>query len=131
MTSDLNSGETISERPALLGHLGQDYEDLISGGGSGPRDFVPPSEVRDVFSRGLELLKERLTATADEHRVEATIARVRLRPSAIAKSHRHPILFDRLQVAGVQRPGDILALVTQRSLTGLAELVQSASQPPI
>ena len=131
MTSDLNSGETISERPALLGHLGQDYEDLISGGGSGPRDFVPPSEVRDVFSRGLELLKERLTATADEHRVEATIARVRLRPSAIAKSHRHPILFDRLQVAGVQRPGDILALVTQRSLTGLAELVQSASQPQL
>ena len=131
MTSDRDSGDTTSERPALSGHLGQDYDNPISGGGSGPRDFVPPSEVRDVFFRGLELLKERLTATADEHRVEATIARVRLRPSAIAKSHRHPILFDRLQVAGVQRPGDILALVTQRSLTGLTELVQHAAQPQL
>ena len=128
MTSDRNGGYTNSERPAMSGRLGQDYEEPISGGGSGPKGFVPSSEVRDVFSRGLELLKERLTATADEHHIEAAIARVRLRPRAIAKSHRHPVLFDRLQVAGVQRPGNILALITQRSLTGLAELVQHATQ---
>ena len=127
MTSDRNGADTMSERPALSGHLGQDYEDPISGGGSAAKDFVPPAEVRDVFSRGIDLLRERLTATADEHRIEATMARVRLRPRAIAKSHRHPTLFNKLQVAGVQRPGDILALITQRSLTGLADLVQHAS----
>ena len=79
---------------------------------------------RTCFGR---LLRERLTATADEHHIEAAMARVRLRPRATAKSHRHSTLFNKLQVAGVQRPGDILALITQRSLTGLADLVQHAS----
>ena len=127
MTSDRNGADTTSERPALSGHLGQDYEEPISGGGSPAKDFVPATEVRDVFFRGIDLLKERITLTADEHRVEATIARLRLRPRAIAKSHRHPSLFNRLQVAGVQRPGDILALITQQSLNGLTDLVQYAS----
>ena len=118
------------ERPALSGELGADYEEPISGGGSGPRDFVPPSEVRGVFSRGIALLNERIAATAREHQVEATMARVRLRSEAIAKSHRHSTVFDarRFQVAGVQQPGDILALVTKRSITGLSELVDRASQ---
>ena len=127
MTSDRNGADTMSERPALSGHLGQDYEEPISGGGSAAKDFAPPSDVRDVFSRGIDLLRERLTATADEHRIEAAMARVRLRPRATAKSHRHSTLFNKLQVAGVQRPGDILALFTQRSLAGLADLVQHAS----
>ena len=131
MTNDRNGVDTTSERPALSGHLGQDYEEPISGGGSAAKEFVPAAEVRNVFSRGIDLLRERLTATADEHRIEATIARIRLRPRAIAKSHRHPTLFNKFQVAGVQRPGDILALITQQSLSGLADLVQYASPPQL
>ena len=118
------------ERPALTGNLGLDYEQTIPGGGSGPSEFVPPSEVRDIFSRGLEQLNDRLEAATNTHRVNATMARVRLHRRAIAKSHRHPTLFDsnRFQVTGVQQPGDILALVTRRSLVGLSELVERATQ---
>ena len=54
-----------------------------------------PSEVKVVFSQGITQLNERLTATAHEHRVEATMARVRLRPEAIAKSHRYPTVFNK------------------------------------
>ena len=128
-TFDHSSGEA-SSRPALSGDLGGDYEQRVPGGGSGPKEFVPPSEVRDVFSRGINLLSERLKTTASEYRVDATMARVRLRASAAAKSHRYPTLFDRsrLQVAGVQQPGDILALATQRSLNSLNELVRNATQ---
>ena len=129
MVNSLN-GSDRRERPALTGTLGPDYEEPVSGGGSTPKEFVPPSEVREVFSRGISQLSERLTTTAQEHSVEATMARVRLHPSALAKSHRHRTLFDRrrFQVAGVQRPGDILALVTRSSIAGLTELVQGASQ---
>ena len=130
MVNGRNGREENWERPALSGDLGSDYEKPVGGGGSGPRDFVPPSEVREVFSRGIALLNERLAATARNHQVEATMARVRLRSDAIAKSHRHSTVFDRrrFQVAGVQQPGDILALVTKRSITGLGELVDRASQ---
>ena len=125
-----NGREENWERPALSGELGSGYEEPVSGGGSGPRDFVPPSEVREVFSRGIARLNERIAETAREHRVEATMARVRLRSDAIAKSHRHSTVFDRrrFQVAGVQQPGDILALVTKRSITGLSKLVDHASR---
>ena len=130
MVNGRNGREANRERPALSGELGAAYEESVSGGGSGPRAFVPPSEVRELFSRGIARLNERLTATAREHRVEATMARVRLRSDAIAKSHRHATVFDRrrFQVVGVQQPGDILALVTKRSITGLSELVERASQ---
>ncbi len=117
-----------SELPALVGSLGADYEEPIGGGGGKPKDFAPPSEVRDVFERGLGLLTEQLRMSVCEHHVPATIARIRLRPKAIAKSHRHASLFGRFEVAGVQRPGDILAIVTQVSLNRIDELVQSASQ---
>ena len=129
-TSDSNSGNNNLERPALTGTLGLDYEQSSPGGGSGPREFVPPSQVRDIFSRGLDRLNERLEAANSAHRVSATMARIRLHRSAIAKSHRHPTLFDvnRFQVAGVQQPGDILALVTERSLVGLSELIDGATQ---
>lgn len=130
MVNSQNGRDGNWERPALSGELGADYEEPISGGGSGPRDFVPPSEVRDVLFRGIARLNERMAATVREHHVEATMARVRLRSEAIAKSHRHSTVFDRsrFQVAGVQQPGDILALVTKRSITGLSELVDRASQ---
>ena len=125
-----NTDRGRPEHPALSGQLGSDYEQPIGGGGSGPTNFVPPSEVRGVFDQGITLLNQRLSVTSRRYQVEATMARVRLRPEAAAKSHRHPTLFDRnrFQVAGVQRPGDILALVTRRSLNGLAELVEGATQ---
>ena len=86
--------------------------------------------MKDIFSRGLDQLNDRLEAANTAHRVNATMARVRLHRRAIAKSHRHATLFDvnRFQVAGVQQPGDILALVTSRSLVGLSELVERATQ---
>ena len=128
-TNDPNAGNPNSERPSLTGIVGPDYEQPNSVGGSGPREFVPPSQVKDIFSRGLDILNERLEAANTAHHVSATMARVRLHPNAIAKSHRHPTLFDvnRFQVAGVQQPGDILALATRRSLAGLAELVEGAT----
>lgn len=130
MVSGRNRRESNWERPALSGNLGSDYEKPINSGGSNPIEFASPSRVREVFSQGITQLSERLTATADEHNVAATMARVRLRPQAIAKSHRYSTVFDmhRFQVAGVQQPGDILALVTEQAITGLADLVENASQ---
>lgn len=130
MVSERNGRNNNSERPALSGTLGADHEQPVGGGGSRPKEFIPRSEVQDVFFRGLGLLNERLATTANEYNVGATMARVRLRPDAIAKSHRHSTLFDRrrFQVAGVEQPGDILALVTQRSINSLTELVQNATQ---
>ena len=130
MVSDNDFRGIRGERPALSGDLGSDYEEPVSGGGAKPKEFAPPSEVRDVYLRGINQLRERLTYTADELNIEATMARVRFRSEAIAKSHRHSSLFDRnrFQIAGIQQPGDILALVTGRSITGLSDLVQSASQ---
>ena len=129
-TNSPNTGNSNSERPSLTGTLGLDYEQSVPVAGSGPTEFVPPSQVRDIFSRGLDLLNDRMEAANATHSVNATMARVRLHRRAIAKSHRHPTLFDvnRFQVAGVQQPGDILALVTNRSLVGLSELVQRATQ---
>ena len=129
-TNNPNTGNSNSERPSLTGTLGLDYEQSLPVAGSGPTEFVSPSQVRDIFSRGLDLLNDRMEAANATHSVNATMARVRLHRSAIAKSHRHPTLFDvnRFQVAGVQQPGDILALVTNRSLVGLSELVQRATQ---
>ena len=129
MTTNGGFDSNPSTRPALSGHLGSNYERRISGGGSGNKEFASPSEVRDVFFRGIALLGERLTTVSNEYNVDATMARVRLQSRAIAKSHRHPTLFNtnRLQVAGVQQPGDILALITRISLSGLTELVRNAS----
>lgn len=130
MASGRDGRESNRERPALSGNLGPDYEQLVHVGGSKPRRFSSPSEVKELFSQSIAQLNERITATAHEHRVEATMARVRLRPKAIAKSHRYRTVFDRrrFQVAGVQKPGDILALVTKRALTGLEELVEGATE---
>ena len=130
MVSGRNGREENWERPALSGELGANYEEPVTGGGSEPKEFIPPSEVREVFSRGIARLNERIARATREHRVEATMARVRLRPDAIAKSHRHSTVFGRrrFQVAGVRQPGDILALVTKRSITGLSELVDRATQ---
>ena len=130
MVSDRSGREGNRERPALSGNLGSRYEEPVHVGGSKPTSFILPAEVKVVFSQGITQLNERLTATTHEHRVEATMARVRLRPEAIAKSHRYPTVFDRrrFQVAGVQQPGDILALVTKRALTGLEEFVEGATE---
>ncbi len=130
MVSGRNGRESNRERPALSGNLGPDYEEPVNIGGSQPRRFISPSAVKDVFSQGISQLNERLTATAHVHRVEATMARVRLRPEAIAKSHRYPTVFDkrRFQVAGVQQPGDILALITKQALIGLEEFVEDATE---
>ena len=128
LTSDRTGGDTNFERPALSGKLDQSHEEPVIGGGSEPTSFGPSSEVKNIFSRGLALLEKRLTVTGEIHNVKATIAHFRLRESAIAKSHRHTILFDRLQVAGVQRPGNILALVTEQSLFRIDKLIQDASQ---
>ena len=130
MAGGRNERESNRERPALSGNLGADYEEPVHVGGSKPTAFAPPSEVKKVFSQGITQLSERLSSTVREHRVEATMARVRLHSQAIAKSHRHTTVFNKrkLQVAGVQHPGDILALVTKRALTGLEDLVESATQ---
>ena len=130
MASGRNGQEGNWGRPALSGDLGPKYEEPVNVGGSSPKSFIPPSEVKELFTQGITQLNERITATAHEHRVEATMARVRLRPEAIAKSHRYPTVFDRrrFQVAGVQKPGDILALITKRALTGLEELVEGATE---
>ena len=131
MTTDFgNFGQRRPERPVLHGQLDTNFEQPSTGGGSGPKNFVPHSEVRAVFDQGITLLNERLSVTSRRHQVEATMAKVRLRPEAVAKSHRYPTLFERnrFQVAGVQRTGDILALVTRSSLNGLAELVEGATQ---
>ena len=130
MASDRNGREGNWERPALSGDLGPKYEEPVNAGGSNPIRFILPSEVKEVFSQGIAQLNERITTTAHEHRVEATMARVRLRPKAIAKSHRYPTVFDRrkFQVAGVQQPGDILALVTKRALTEFEEFVEDATE---
>ncbi len=130
MAGGRNERESNRERPALSGILGADYEERVNPGGAGPKAFATPSEVKDVFSQGISQLNERIAATAHEHRVEATMARVRLRPDAIAKSHRYPTVFERrrFQVAGVQQPGDILALITNRALTGLEEFVEGATE---
>ena len=118
-----------STGPALSGYLGPNYEMTPSRGRSDPKRFAPPSVVKEVFSQGIELLSRRLESDGFEHDVGATMARLRLRPRAIAKSHRHPSLFERnrFQVAGVHQPGDILALVTPQSIVGLTELVEDAS----
>ena len=130
MVSGRSGREGNRERPALSGNLGSNYEEPVHVGGSKPTSFISPAEVKVVFSQGITQLNERLTATAHEHRVEATMARVRLHSQAIAKSHRHSTVFNKrkLQVAGVQQPGDILALVTKRALTGLEEFVEGANQ---
>ena len=128
-TNNSNSDGQNLDRPALAGALSPDYERSVSGGGSGASQFAPPEQVREIFHRGLGRLGDRLRTTNTAHPVNATMARVRLHPQAVAKSHRHPTLFDvnRFQVAGVQHPGDILALVTNKSLTTLSELVEHAS----
>ena len=129
MVIERNGREGNWERPALSGTLGASYELPVSGGGSAPKSFVQRSKVRDVFFQGLNRLNDRIIETSKEHKVEATIARVRLRSNAIAKSHRHSVVFDqrRFQVAGVQQPGEILALVTRQAINGLRELVERAS----
>ena len=111
--SNSNSDGQNLERPALVGTLGPDYERSIFGGGSGASEFAPPEQVKRIFHRGLDELGNRLRVTNTAHQVEATMARVRLHPQAVAKSHRHPALFDvnRFQVAGVQHPGDILGII--------------------
>ena len=130
MVSGHNRREGSRERPALSGELGADYEERVNSGGARPKPFATSSEVREVFSQGITQLSERLTSTVREHHVEATMARVRLHSQAIAKSHRHTTVFNKrkLQVAGVQQPGDILALVTKRALAGLEELVEGATE---
>ena len=130
MVSGRSGREGNKERPALSGNLGSRYEEPVNVGGSKPTSFILPSEVKAVFSQGITQLSERLTSTVREHRVEATMARVRLRQKAIAKSHRYPTVFDRrrFQVAGVQQPGDILALITKRALTELEDFVEDADQ---
>lgn len=130
MAGGRNERESNRERPALSGILGADYEERVNPGGAGPKSFATPSEVKKVFSQGITQLSERLTSTVREHHVDATVARVRLHSQAIAKSHRHTTVFNkrRFQVAGVQQPGYILALVTKGALTGLEELVEGATQ---
>lgn len=129
MVSGRNGREGNRERPALSGNFRDEHEEPVNSGGARPKTFALPSEVRKVFSQGITQLSERLTSTVREHHVEATMARVRLHSQAIAKSHRHTTVFNKriLQVAGVQQPGDILALVTKRALTGLEELVEGAT----
>ena len=130
MVSGRSGREGNRERPALSGDLGADYEERVNSGGARPKPFATPSEVKKVFFQGITQLSDRLTSTVREHHVEATMARVRLHSQAIAKSHRHTTVFNKrkLQVAGVQHPGDILALVTKRALTGLEEFVEGATQ---
>ena len=128
MTSPRNDQANMPERPALVGELGQYYEEPVIGGGSQPKGFASPAETKEVFSRGVELLSRQLTRAMDEHRIPATIAQIRLHSRATAKSHRHSTLYDRIQVAGVQRPGRILALVTHQNLQQLSELVTRGSQ---
>ena len=120
------------ERPALSGDLGADYEERVNSGGASPTSLcISPAEVKVVFSQGITQLNERLTATAHEHRVAATMARVRLHSQGNCQKPpltRPCSTSARLQVAGVQQPGDILALVTKRALTGLEEFVEGANQ---
>ena len=78
MVSGRSGREGNRERPALSGDLGSRYEEPVNVGGSKPTSFISPAEVKVVFSQGITQLSERLTATAHEHSVEATMARVRL-----------------------------------------------------
>ena len=127
VNDDYNSDSSNSERPALSGSLGTNHQQNRSGGGGGTTRFAQPDEVRTIFSRGLSQLQDRIDASRDRHAIEATIGRIRLRANALAKSHRHPVLFDKLEVTGVHQPGNILALITQAKLTELADLVNRAS----
>ena len=96
---------SATDLPALVGAISQDYEQQRSGGGSGPKDFVPPSEVSGLFSRGIEQLETRISRVSQRHNILATVARIKLRQQAVAKSHRHDVLFSRFEVVGVQSPG--------------------------
>ena len=128
-TDNLRSDGRNLDRPALSGSISPEYERSVFGGGSGATEFNSPERVKGVFHRGLDQLNRKLRTTDNVYPVNATMARVQLHPDAIAKSHRHPALFDtnRFQVAGVQQPGSILALVTDKSLTMLSDLVENAS----
>ena len=122
-------GESYLALPALSGVLGPEFERRVTGGGSDPKEFVSGPAVKEIFQKGIQQLEQRLEETADKYDIHATMGRIRLRSNAIAKSHRHAVLFDKVQVAGVQEAGDILTLVTRNSLEKLVDLVERASEP--
>ena len=121
------NGVPLERLPALLGALSQDQEAQRPGGGAGPKEFVPPSVVRQIFDLGIQRLEGRVSRAASTYDVPAAIASIKLRPQAIAKSHRHESLFQGLQVAGVSSPGEILAVVTPNAIRALGELVGQAT----
>ena len=116
------------ELPALSGILSPEYETRDTGGGSGPREFATAHRVRQIFRQGVARLGQSLNETADEYNIQATIGRIRLRSDALVKSHRHSFLFDKVQIAGVQEAGNILALVTRNSLDQIADLLEHATE---
>ena len=129
MTQDAGqgNGRPLERLPALLGSLNQDQEAQRAGGGSGPKEFVSADVVREVFDLGIQRLEGRVSRAESTFDVPVAIASIKLRPQAIAKSHRHESLFQGLQVAGISAPGEILAVVTPNTIRALGELVGSAT----
>ena len=127
-TSNGASARSDDNRPAFLGAITQDYEEPRWAGGSGPRQFVPPAAVQGVFDVGISRLRDRVASNVVQHSVEVAVARVKLRADAIAKSHRHPALMDRITVAGIEQPGEILGVMTPMTIQALSEVVAHGSQ---
>ena len=114
--------------PSLRGELTRKHEKLETGGGGEPKEFASSEIVTSVFRSGIGSLRLRLQQSQQkEEGKKAVIARVKLRSKGIAKSHRHEALLNRLQVVGVDKPGEMLAVVTPHSLNVLANFVERAS----
>ena len=113
--------------PSLTGVLTSRHETRDTGGGGEIKEFAPASAVRDVFRRGISQLRVGLSESQNKYAAGAVIARVKLRSEAIAKSHRHTNLVGRLQVVGIEKPGEMLALVTPRNLDELSSFVKGAT----
>ena len=113
--------------PPLFGHLSSEHETKVRAGGSGPKQFAAPSEVRSLFGDGLDLLEAAVFRNERRYAVSATVGCLSLRPKAIAKSHRHSELFSRLQVIGVDGPGEMLVLVTQMTIQELRRVLAEAT----
>lgn len=127
-TSNGVAARSDDHRPALVGAITQDYEEPRPAGGSAPKEFVPSAAVRQVFDAGISRLRERVAANVVQHSLAVAVARVKLRPDAIAKSHRHGTLMDRIPVAGIEQPGEILGVMTPMSIEALSEVVAYGSQ---
>lgn len=114
--------------PPLIGELSQKHERKETGGGGEIKEFVGIDETKQVFSSGIRLLESHIEQAKTKHSVSASIARIRLRSKGIAKSHRHETFFQYVQVIGVDKPGELITVVTPKVLRDLKYLIRGASE---